>query len=240
MRKTLLFILLGLIFSSLLGFPTIGAFEIEVDMPSTSGDSEAIITIFVTGTPFKGDLWKLFLYWDGFTIVNGMSSPADSQGIKYEHWWQLSFKPPSDPSLRNKGSHDIEIWVMNSTGHIEKDKTSYRITKGIPDIEKWWKEYPVSQAFLDSIKGEKGEKGNTGAQGPEGSKGLQGAQGPPGAKGEQGPIGLQGATGPQGPQGVPGTPGRPAPRMLVNFTFLMSLGALGLSLYLFRKVRMNL
>jgi len=239
MRRTLLFILFALIFSSLLCSPIVGAFEIEVDMPSTSGDSEATITIFVTGTPFKGDLWKLFLYWDDVNMYpNGVVSPADAQGVKYEHWWQISFKPPSDPSARSKGSHDVRVWVMNSTGHVEKAKTTYRITSSTPDVVKWWKDLP--QGFLDSIMGEKGEKGATGAQGSAGPQGPQGAQGPPGAKGEQGPLGLQGATGPQGPQGAPGIPGQPAPRMLVNFTFLMSLGAIILSLYLFRKVRMHL
>lgn len=52
---------------------------------------------------------------------------------------------------------------------------------------------------FDYLKGEKGEKGDTGAQGIEGPKGETGAQGPQGEKGETG------ATGAQGPKGDPGT-----------------------------------
>ena len=52
---------------------------------------------------------------------------------------------------------------------------------------------------FDYLKGEKGEKGDTGAQGIQGPKGETGAQGPQGEKGETG------ATGAQGPKGDPGT-----------------------------------
>jgi len=50
-------------------------------------------------------------------------------------------------------------------------------------------------------RGEKGDKGDTGATGPKGDTGATGPQGP---QGEQGPQGIQGETGPQGPQGDPG------------------------------------
>ena len=56
-------------------------------------------------------------------------------------------------------------------------------------------------------KGEKGEKGDTGAQGPQGETGATGPQGPKGetgAIGPQGPRGETGATGPQGPKGKDG------------------------------------
>ena len=62
-------------------------------------------------------------------------------------------------------------------------------------------------------RGEKGDKGDTGAQGPKGDPGADGAKGDPGepgpkgetgAPGEQGPKGETGSTGPQGPQGPAG------------------------------------
>lgn len=54
-------------------------------------------------------------------------------------------------------------------------------------------------AWIASLKGAKGDKGNTGAQGPRGATGPQGPQGPTGATGARGPTG---ATGPQGPAGA--------------------------------------
>ena len=57
-------------------------------------------------------------------------------------------------------------------------------------------------AWIASLKGAKGDKGDTGAQGPEGATGATGPQGPQGPTGPQGPQGPTGATGPQGPAGA--------------------------------------
>lgn len=54
-------------------------------------------------------------------------------------------------------------------------------------------------AWIASLKGAKGDKGDTGAQGPKGATGATGPQGPTGATGARGPTG---ATGPQGPAGA--------------------------------------
>lgn len=54
-------------------------------------------------------------------------------------------------------------------------------------------------AWIASLKGAKGDKGDTGAQGPRGATGATGPQGPTGAMGARGPTG---ATGPQGPAGA--------------------------------------
>ena len=59
-------------------------------------------------------------------------------------------------------------------------------------------------------RGEKGERGETGAQGPQGEKGDKGetgAQGPNGEKGEKGERGLEGPTGARGEKGEPGPQG---------------------------------
>lgn len=64
-----------------------------------------------------------------------------------------------------------------------------------------------------TLKGEKGDKGETGAQGPAGAtgpKGDTGEQGPAGAagaKGDKGDKGDQGAAGAQGPAGAKGDTG---------------------------------
>lgn len=56
----------------------------------------------------------------------------------------------------------------------------------------------TEDAWLENLKG---AKGDTGAKG---DKGDTGAQGPQGEQGEQGPRGFQGSTGPQGPSGAAG------------------------------------
>lgn len=64
--------------------------------------------------------------------------------------------------------------------------------------------------WLASLKGEQGEKGETGPAGPKGETGKQGPQGPQGETGKdgaQGPQGERGETGAQGPQGIPGPQG---------------------------------
>ena len=60
--------------------------------------------------------------------------------------------------------------------------------------------------------GEKGDKGDTGAQGEKGDKGDTGAQGEKGEVGPQGPQGEQGEVGPQGPQGEQGEVGPQGPQ----------------------------
>lgn len=56
--------------------------------------------------------------------------------------------------------------------------------------------------WIASLKGAKGDKGDTGAQGPKGATGATGPQGPQGPTGATGARGPTGATGPQGPAGA--------------------------------------
>ena len=62
-------------------------------------------------------------------------------------------------------------------------------------------------AMLQGIKGDTGEKGDTGLQGIKGDTGAQGPQGLIGNTGPAGAPGSTGATGAQGPQGIQGIPG---------------------------------
>ena len=65
--------------------------------------------------------------------------------------------------------------------------------------------------WLSSLKGDKGEKGDTGLQGERGEKGetgLQGEQGPKGEKGDPGDRGLQGVPGEKGEKGDAGVAGK--------------------------------
>ena len=60
---------------------------------------------------------------------------------------------------------------------------------------------------LGTIKGEKGDKGDTGVQGEKGDKGDTGAKGSKGDKGEKGDTGEQGVQGIAGKDGINGTNG---------------------------------
>ena len=61
---------------------------------------------------------------------------------------------------------------------------------------------------LGSVKGEKGDKGDTGAQGEKGEKGDTGAQGEKGDKGDTGAAGKDGVNGVDGKDGANGTDGK--------------------------------
>ena len=60
---------------------------------------------------------------------------------------------------------------------------------------------------LGTIKGEKGDKGDTGVQGEKGDKGDTGAKGEKGDKGNTGEQGIQGVAGKDGKDGINGTDG---------------------------------
>lgn len=59
----------------------------------------------------------------------------------------------------------------------------------------------TEQEWLESLKGPKGDKGETGEQGPKGEKGESGEQGIQGPKGETGQQGIQGPRGERGEDG---------------------------------------
>ncbi len=61
--------------------------------------------------------------------------------------------------------------------------------------------HDLSVALVQSLRGQTGATGDTGAQGPKGDSGATGAQGPQGATGAAGAVGPQGERGPVGPPG---------------------------------------
>ena len=105
--------------------------------------------------------------------------------------------------MANKPHYSKEPYFISGGGAGEPGKSAYEIAveHGFEGDE---------QAWLESLKG---EKGDIGPQGPKGEKGDTGPQGPPGADGkdgEQGPQGPPGADGKDGEQGPPGPPGKDA------------------------------
>ena len=85
------------------------------------------------------------------------------------------------------------------TGAAGKSAYEIAVDNGFNGTEKEWRASRVGP------QGEKGEKGDTGAQGEKGEKGDTGAQGEKGEKGDtgaQGPAGTSGASGATGAAGV--------------------------------------
>ena len=97
-------------------------------------------------------------------------------------------------------THDSEykefMFYYNELLEIE-GKSAYQIAvrNGFTGTEEEW---------VESIKGEPGEKGDTGEQGIQGEKGDTGEQGIQGVKGDTGSQGIQGEKGEKGDKGDKG------------------------------------
>src|SRR5690625_7958110 len=89
---------------------------------------------------------------------------------------------------KNKAHYSKEPYFISGGGAGEPGKSAFRsaVDNGFEGDE---------QAWLESLKGERGPRGEQGEPGPAGSDGEQGPQGPPGEDGVQGPPGEDGADG---------------------------------------------
>ena len=96
---------------------------------------------------------------------------------------------------------DKKIASVHDGKDGEDGKSAYEIAvdNGYTDTE---------QAWLASLKGEKGDTGEPGAVGEKGEKGETGKQGIPGEKGEKGEPGVKGDPGEKGDIGAAGKDGR--------------------------------
>ena len=84
---------------------------------------------------------------------------------------------------KNKAHYSKEPYVINGGGAAGKSAYEIAVDNGFEGDE---------QAWLESLKGERGPRGEQGEPGPAGS---DGEQGPPGEDGAQGPPGKDGADG---------------------------------------------
>lgn len=107
-----------------------------------------------------------------------------------------------------KGIEDANNRAMTPGPQGENGQSAYELWKSQEGNSD-----KTEDDFFNSLKGEKGEKGDAGQQGPKGDKGEQGVAGAKGDKGEkgdtgaQGPQGEKGDTGEQGPAGNDGAAG---------------------------------
>ena len=214
--------------------PIVLSFDIDIDMKPNRGDSKINIVILVRTNPYRTkDSWKLFLFWDDHVVFYNINDVYIKSTKQYEHRWELKFNPPSDPKYLEKGNHYIDIWVLNSTGHIEKRIKSFKITETIPETS-WFDELP--DKTKEQLRGEKGEKGDPGEKGEMGDPGLMGLPGEKGEKGDQGDRGLPGEKGEKGDQGERGETGK-YPIVQFYLFGLLSIVAIILSIISLMKSR---
>lgn len=199
--------IIGLLFLFIsINIPSAMCFDFDVEIKPDEGQSNTEIWLYVMGDPFRTKgRWYLYVFWDDLNIIQKNPDVYLDWSKEYEHRWEVKITAPtSEKRFTTRKKHTIEIWVMNSTGEIKKEKEIFEITKTIPAIE-WWEDLP--KKLIESLEGEKGDRGVQGIQGKTGEMGERGEQGVRGEKGKTGDIGEQGIQGEKGEKGERGDSG---------------------------------
>ena len=108
-----------------------------------------------------------------------------------------------------------QTWVGEVLQAAQKAEEAVGHMPVIGENGNWYAWDADEDAYEDTgrpSKGERGEKGLKGDTGPEGPQGKTGPQGPQGERGLTGPQGDKGDTGPQGPKGDKGETGATGPK----------------------------
>lgn len=138
------------------------------------------------------------------TILNGVTSPKDSQGIEGDFYIDTKAMLFYGPKTKSRWPSPTSIrGPQGQTGPSGTNGTDARPSANV---------VAAGAQGLTGATGPKGEQGPQGIQGvagPAGAKGETGATGPAGASGAAGSSGAQGLSGPQGPAGSPGGTGSP-------------------------------
>ncbi|MGL5719136.1 collagen-like triple helix repeat-containing protein [Cetobacterium sp.] len=143
-------------------------------------------------------------------ITFSVSAPSESlKGLMLENKHIVPLDCPDDMFIYVKGSEpNCEISIVKekavaSGGGNGLSAYEIAVLNGFNGTEEEW---------LLSLKGAKGDKGDTGLKGDKGEQGIQGAKGDkgdPGLKGDTGLKGDKGDTGLKGDKGDPGVQGNP-------------------------------
>lgn len=102
--------------------------------------------------------------------------------------------------ITNGGTSSTTPGPQGEKGDPGDSAYQVALTHGFEGSEEEW---------LASLKGPKGDTGETGPKGEQGIQGPKGDTGLTGPKGDAGAAGPQGETGPQGEQGIQGPKGDP-------------------------------
>ena len=148
--------------------------------------------------------WRKGLLYPLYNIVSRNGSKFLSVSGKMKEEPYVIFDKDTNTFYANEGwlikemSADSRISAVGGNGG---GKSAYEIA-----VENGFD--GTVEAWLDSLKGEKGDKGDDGERGPQGPKGEDGGVGPQGPKGEDGERGPQGPKGDDGEKGEPGENGQ--------------------------------
>ena len=112
-----------------------------------------------------------------------------------------------------KGIEDANNRAMTPGPQGENGQSAYELWKSQEGNSD-----KTEDDFLNSLKGEKGDKGEQGVAGAKGDKGEQGVAGAKGDKGEQGVAGAKGDKGEQGVAGAKGDTGAKITSIELNIT----------------------
>ncbi len=138
------------------------------------------------------------------TILNGITSPKNSQGIEGDFYIDTRAMLFYGPKTKSRWPSPTSIrGPQGQAGPSGTNGTDARPSANV---------VAAGAQGLTGATGPKGEQGPQGIQGvagPAGAKGETGATGPAGASGAAGSSGTQGLSGPQGPAGSPGGTGSP-------------------------------
>ncbi len=138
------------------------------------------------------------------TILNGVTSPRNSQGIEGDFYIDTRAMLFYGPKTKSRWPSPTSI--RGPQGQIGPSGTNGTDARPSANV------VAAGAQGLTGATGPKGEQGPQGIQGvagPVGAKGETGATGPAGASGAAGSSGAQGLSGPQGPAGSPGGTGSP-------------------------------
>lgn len=178
----------------------------NVDIHPDRGDITTDILVLVRGDPIEGELWHLYVFFDGLCLVKRQPSIQIGKTLVYRHTWDVVIKiPPELPystKTTSKNKHEIMVLVEDELGHRSEYKTEFKVVDFILTPQAWEK---LSPEQLEAMRGPQGEPGAPGLPG-ESIVGPQGDEGPRGPPGQDGVAGVPGESfeGPMGERGPPG------------------------------------
>lgn len=222
-RELAMVFLVPIILMGLVHTNTVSAYDPwllqSVAVRPQKGDITTDILIMVRGDPIEGPVWYLYVFYDDLALIKRMASPQIGKTANFLHLWDVTIKVPRElpySAVRTgKNQHEIEIMVENELGYTSSYYAEFKIVNFILTPESWEK---LSQAQLDSMKGETGDTGPPG----ESIQGPQGETGPLGPPGQDGSPGVPGESF-EGPVGPRGPTGRNANPLIANSALVLGL-----------------
>lgn len=207
-------------------------FEVNITRFPSSGDADTKMILIIRTSPLQSaGSWHTYVYWDDKLIIDKSFDIFVSKDL-WKHTWEFQITPTG-----SRGTHYIDIWVIDNYGNAVSKITTFKLTKSAPPPE-WWNDLP--EEFIDLVTGPKGIQGEPGIQGLKGDEGDQGKTGSRGTKGdtgERGERGQAGKDGATGSTGLRGETGKDAPTGLLYISLGLSVFSVVLFFIFIRRNR---